>query len=275
MDDVNRNYCIYKYTNKVNENIYIGQTCKTLEDRAGKNGYGYKKCTLFWRAIQKYGWDNFSSEILLSNLTQEEANAKEIEFISYYNSANKNYGYNLTLGGDGVIPNEETCEKISDSLKKFYQNPLHKKFGENNSMYGKHLSEDARRKISEAHKGKPFTEEHKKNLREAIKLVNVGRKHTEETRKKISEITKGENNPFYGKHHDELTKQKLREHKKCKKILFISVNNGEKMIFESMHVASNKMNIPRSRIKHRCENGYRQGDEYYIYYLEEYNNKNA
>ena len=91
--------------------------------------------------------------------------------------------------------------------------------------------------------------------------------------KKISEITKGENNPFYGKPHDEFTKQKLREHKKCKKILFISVNNGEKMIFESMHVASNKMNIPRSRIKHRCENGYRQGDEYYIYYLEEYNNK--
>lgn len=270
-----RKYCIYKYTNKINGKLYIGQTCKTLEDRAGKNGYCYKRCVLFWRAIQKYGWDNFEPEILLNNLTKEEADKKEIEFISYYNSSNKNYGYNLSLGGNSVNPNQETIEKIKKGLKEYYKDPTHKRYGEKNPMYGKHPSEEARKKMSMAHKGKPFSESHKANLREAVKTINIGRHPSEETRKKLSEISKGERNHFYGKTHSEISKQKMREKKPCKKIIFITLDREKEIIFDSMHLASKEMNIPRSRIKDRCERGYKQGDEYYIYYYEEYNNKNA
>lgn len=43
-----------------------------------------------------------------------------------------------------------------------------------------------------------------------------GKHHTEETRRKISEATKDENNPFYGKHHSEDTKRKISEATKGK-----------------------------------------------------------
>ena len=59
------NYKIYVYTNKVNEKKYVGQTCNTLKKMANSNGSGYKKCTYFGRAIEKYGWENFEPKIYM------------------------------------------------------------------------------------------------------------------------------------------------------------------------------------------------------------------
>ena len=57
---------VYKYTNKQNGMCYIGITSRTLKERAGKDGKGYKRKRggRFWEAIQKYGWDSFVVEIL-------------------------------------------------------------------------------------------------------------------------------------------------------------------------------------------------------------------
>jgi hypothetical protein len=88
--------------------------------RWGKNGAGYKDNCYFWRAIQKYGWENFKHEILFEDLTKEEACKKEIELISIYNSTNPTNGYNLSTGGEGggagVCVSEETKQKISEIL---------------------------------------------------------------------------------------------------------------------------------------------------------------
>jgi hypothetical protein len=93
-----KTYLIYKHTNKINGKCYIGQTCQEPEKRWGKNGNGYKnKHKKFWRAIQKYGWDNFIHEIIYSDLTAEEANKLERQLIEEYNSI-KN-GYNISEGG--------------------------------------------------------------------------------------------------------------------------------------------------------------------------------
>lgn len=54
---------------------------------------------------------------------------------------------------------------------------------------------------------KPMTEEERKKHSERLR----GRKFSDEARARISECRKGENNPFYGKHHSEETKQKLRK----------------------------------------------------------------
>lgn len=77
---------------------------------------------------------------------------------------------------------------------------------------GRHLSEDTKKKISDAHKG----------LR-----------HSEESRKKMSESRKGKNNPMYGgngsflgKHHSEESKRKMSESHK-------GINKGKKMSLES------------------------------------------
>lgn len=56
-------YCVYIHTNKINKKSYIGITCQKPEHRWGCNGNGYAECPHFWRAIQKYGWDNFDHKI--------------------------------------------------------------------------------------------------------------------------------------------------------------------------------------------------------------------
>lgn len=91
---------IYKYTSPSNK-IYIGQTINSLASRARNivSGIGYKKCTLFWKAIQKYSFSKFQVEILCE-VEIKELNYWEEYYIKLYNSFVPN-GYNLTCGGEG------------------------------------------------------------------------------------------------------------------------------------------------------------------------------
>ena len=76
------------------------------------NGRGYQINTHFYNAIQKYGWDKFDHFILMSNLTVEEANYYEQEFIKLYDACNPNKGYNITTGGcNFTIPAETLKER--------------------------------------------------------------------------------------------------------------------------------------------------------------------
>ena len=84
---------------------------------------------------------------------------------------------------------------------------LHNK-GEHHTMYGKHLSEEHKIKISESMKGKP--------------AWNRGKHVSDETRKKISEGNKGkqvgEKHPLYGKHHSDEAKERMSAAHKGKKL---------------------------------------------------------
>lgn len=90
---------IYRYTSPSGKS-YIGQTINSLKVRAKNlvSGNGYKKCSLFWKAIQKYGWLNFQVEIL-KEVGIENLNEQEIYYIAEYNSFAPG-GYNLTKGGE-------------------------------------------------------------------------------------------------------------------------------------------------------------------------------
>ena len=91
---------IYLYRSPSNK-VYIGQTVQSLRERAKStvSGKGYKKCSVFWKAIQKYGFKNFEVEIL-EEVKVSELNEKEEYYIEKYNSLAPN-GYNLTNGGEG------------------------------------------------------------------------------------------------------------------------------------------------------------------------------
>lgn len=111
-------FCVYKHTCP-NGKVYIGITSMKVENR-WKNGYGYENNKLFYRAINKYKWQNITHEILYKNLTKEEACKKEIELISQYKSNNAKYGYNLSLGGEtsvGFHHTKEAKEKMSIAKK--------------------------------------------------------------------------------------------------------------------------------------------------------------
>lgn len=122
------NYIIYKYTSPSGK-IYIGQTCLGIRKRAGVNGEKYLRKNkdgnfnqpLIANAILKYGWDNFTKEILFKNLSQEEANEKEIEMIEYYKSSDRRYGYNIRSGGESY--SEKDRKRMSESIKAKWEDP--------------------------------------------------------------------------------------------------------------------------------------------------------
>lgn len=155
MTNDEKTYCIYKHTSPSNK-VYIGLTCQYPPEKRWQNGNGYRQCTRFWNAIQKYGWDNFEHEIIFTQLSFDEACAKEKELINTYNSTNSDYGYNISVGGEfcppDIIVGEERRKIISERYKGA-NNPNygnHKIAGENNPFYGKHHSENAKKKMRES-----------------------------------------------------------------------------------------------------------------------------
>lgn len=112
---------IYKITCKVNNKVYIGQTTETLEKRFRRH-MGYQKDshdTKFYRAIRKYGVDNFYIELVATATTREELDSLEEFYIKHYNSIKE--GYNTALGkigGDTLSQNPnlpQIKERISQS----------------------------------------------------------------------------------------------------------------------------------------------------------------
>ena len=117
-----------------NNKVYIGMTRRNPLTR-WKNGNGYSENREFYQDILLYGWDNIKHEILYSDLSKEDATAKEIELIEKYNATNPKCGYNKAIGG-----------QIPWNL-------------------GKNLSVEIRSKISSSHKGKHLSDEQKKHIR--------------------------------------------------------------------------------------------------------------
>lgn len=104
---------IYKITSPSNK-VYIGQSTKSVEDKI----HSYVLCERYTKskrkivvAIKKYGWKNMHFEIIDEDATwsKEELNAREIFWISHYNSISD--GYNMTTGGDGV--DSECAKKLA------------------------------------------------------------------------------------------------------------------------------------------------------------------
>lgn len=144
-----KKFSVYVHISPSNK-YYVGITCQIPTRRWGSNGRTYKNNIYFWNAIQKYGWNNFQHEIIAQNLTMDEACNFEIVLISKLKSNNQKYGYNRSSGG------------------------------EVNS--GFHLSEETKRKLSQAAKGKKLSEKH----RLALIKANTGSHRSEETKRKIS-----------------------------------------------------------------------------------------
>ena len=93
-----KTYTVYKHTTPSNK-VYIGITSKPVNAR-WRNGLGYKKQPYFYKAIQKYGWENIKHEIIAELLTKDEACKMEIHLISEYESTNRDNGYNSSTGGE-------------------------------------------------------------------------------------------------------------------------------------------------------------------------------
>lgn len=182
--------------------VYIGQTSQPLSKRWANHVYHSKLNREDNRAynsplqsdIRSFGKDVFAKEVLTVCETKQEANILEDKYILELNTLYPN-GYNRDRGG--YINSDTTKEKkrLSATGKEVSEETRLKlsviNMGENNAMYGKHHTEEAKAKISEGCKAKWRDEEYRAVMTEKIRTVSSDEAYKE----KISERTQGSNNP--------------------------------------------------------------------------------
>ena len=93
-----KEYCVYVHTNKVNGKKYVGITSQSPEAR-WKQGYYFNEH--FSRAIEKYGWNGFDHDVVMTGVTKEQACAWEQALIAQFGSQSPHKGYNIQSGGEG------------------------------------------------------------------------------------------------------------------------------------------------------------------------------
>ena len=229
--------CIYLIRNLKNNKCYIGKTTRDAVKTRIRDHLRGKGSQPVKDAIEKYGQDAFTYEILHDGIIPEFLAALEIESIAKFNTIAPQ-GYNLTKGGEGCSPSEVTRQKISQAHKgKTLSAETRRKIskagkGRKHSPETRRRMSDAqkgktpwkdkkhspetRRKISESNKGKDFSPEHRRKISQSMKgglPWNKGKKHSRETRRKMSESLKGKPAWNKGKPRSAETKRKVSEGK--------------------------------------------------------------
>lgn len=166
--------------------------------RDGKMGMDILSAKKFYNAILKYGRDNFK-HIVLCKTCKDRALLLEKTLVKYYKS--RNLSYNITNGGEDSIP----------------------------SMLGKHHTEEAKKKISEAGK----------------------RPCTEQTKIKIGLANRGINNGMYGKTISDYAR-KLVIKRFSKAVLQLDLDNNIINRFSSASEAERHLNGKGSHISCCC-----------------------
>lgn len=143
---------IYMWTSPSGKN-YIGQATDLVR-RYNQflnfgNRYGGKKIN---DARSKYNNADEWTYMVLERCSIDELDEREIYYIGLYDTMNN--GYNCESGGnENKVLSDEARLNIKLS-----------KIGDKNPNFGSHRTDKTKQKISEALKGKTFTDEHKRNL---------------------------------------------------------------------------------------------------------------
>ena len=187
---------VYITTNLINNKFYIGQHKSETFDESYKGSGKY-----FRNALKKYGWDNFTCEVIEWCSTAEELDEKEIFYIEKYCSNTKNH-YNLARGGNSGDLRKYLSEEDIENWKKSISN----------SRKGQHRSIESRKKQSQTLKGHITSDE----TRKKISSSNMGHAVSDYTRKRVSESNKTRTvwNKGHTKEFDERLAKQGKNHSK-------------------------------------------------------------
>lgn len=232
-------YTVYLHTFP-NGKRYVGITCQDVK-RRWRDGKGYEGQVVYG-AILKYGWNNVKHEILFDGLTKEQAEEEEKALIKRYDTTSHANGYNVEIGGNATGKvSDESKRKNSESHKGLMA-------GEKHWHYGQHWSDEVKKKISEASKGK---------------------KISDETRLKQSAIFSGKGNPMYGTKMSAEHKKKLQA--ACVKATskpVVCIETGK--VYQSAAQAQRETGICSSTIRYVAnrDNRYKTAGGYHWEYKE-------
>lgn len=220
---------IYIITNCANRKVYVGQTTQSLRARKKDHINSTQRLPhiYLYRAFGKYGVGSFEWNEIDRAHSKSELDVKEKRHIEEYRATERQFGYNMTFGGEGGKHTEEVKKRISASNR------------------GRIKSDEERQKLSISLKGK-YTKE---------KASWWGRKHTDEERRKIGEAQRGPRNHNFGKKASEETRRKKSEaikgekHWNHKKV--INLDTGH--IYASAMEATEKTSIDNASIGKCCK----------------------
>lgn len=139
---------IYRIENIVNHKVYIGKSVNIIS--RFKRGHllpHVGKGTVLKNAIEKYGYENFTAEVILETY---DLDYWETFLIQIHHSTDRRYGYNMTVGADGGDTfsgrhhSEETKRKKSEAMKRFYSTKVWTDEERDRCRYwkGKHHTEE-------------------------------------------------------------------------------------------------------------------------------------
>jgi group I intron endonuclease len=187
---------VYFATNSLNGQIaYVGKSRRS--DLSGRRSE-HERCAkrgdrdyIFYRALRKYGIENFSWGILSRHKTNAEALAAEIEWIAKLKPR-----YNMTAGGEGTLGRKHSPATRAKIAAKAQGRPCSEETREKHRISstgrrkspeelvrmsirgrGRRLSDDAKSKISVANKGRRFPPE----VRAKVSAAGRGRKQSPQT----------------------------------------------------------------------------------------------
>jgi group I intron endonuclease len=172
-------YKLYKITNQINSKIYIGITKLLIEERWAKHlRDSASPLYPLHCAIQKYGAENFTIELLLESDIREDISSKEEPMIKFYQAHISQNGYNVAKGGYGG--------DLGPSANQKRRQTMLNKSDEEKSLW------IAKRNVTIAGRTK---ENHIGKYNQSQKMIGnkfaLGLIHSEENKKIISEANKG------------------------------------------------------------------------------------
>lgn len=163
---------IYCWTNNINGKKYLGSHKGRVDD--GYRGSG----TVFNAALQKYGIDNFTREILCYTHSYDDLKYKEQYYLDLFECASSKEYYNVSYSSTGGILGHDP-------------KAAGRKAAITNRVRGHHRKTSERMKATNPNKdGKARREYNKKHG-----SPNKGYRHTDETKQLLSELKLGDNNP--------------------------------------------------------------------------------
>jgi len=208
---------IYKIVCSVNGKVYIGQSknpMKRWNEHCNSLNAGRHHSARLQRAWNKYGGESFVHSII-EFCDPSSADERERYWIKFFDSTNKHRGFNIEGGGNSnKAVSDETRIKLKIAHQKRYE--IAKQYlnspeaiekrriklsGTNNPMYGRKHSAETRTRMSMIRKGRMA----------GTNNPMYGKPVSKERRELYSRLFSGEGNPFYGRHHTEETRQKIRE----------------------------------------------------------------
>ena len=260
---------IYKIINEKDGKFYIGSTIDI--DKRKKRHFsdlknGKHHCLFLQRAYKKYGENSFKFTFKeIDTIDEKSLRILEERYIKYCWNSGKLYNISQKGSGGDLISyhpkNKEFRELQSKLTSERYSNMSEidkKKFseqmsGKGNPNYGNHWTDEMKRKTSEFWKN--YYSKHDSYQKGKTYEEIFGEEKAKKLKEKMSERYKqkvGEKNGFYGKHHTNEAKEKMRNARLGKKPTNTKKVFYDNNIYESANDCAKKLGIPMGTVAYRC-----------------------